>query len=564
MENHTNEVAFPTLTDAEVSQIKPLGEEQVVEDGTLVFRAGQPNLDLFIVLDGALEITNPGDGDRRVALHMPGHFAGDIDLLTRRPVVVNAKAVGRTRLLRVPGDKVREVLLRLPQISEKLLRAFQERRALLSTLGNIGLKLYGPAECAETNLIREFLDKNFVPFVWFKSTADSAPEGEHGPMIDCGNGVVLYAPTLQEVARCAGVWQECPVSTVDLVIIGAGPAGMSAAVYAASEGIETLVLDGLGPGGQAAASSKIENFIGFPSGLSGTELATRAVIQMLKFGAQIVAPVHVTSLELAHDDHSPHMLHLDCGSVVRANNVFVASGLKWRHLDALGTDRFDNAGVYYACTTTETVMHQGQSVAVVGAGNSAGQAAMFLAEQCATTVHLLMRGDDLNASMSSYLVERIRATDNIEVHKNTEITDIIADDRLKGVEICGPSGERSTLLVNALFVFIGAEPEVDWLPKEVARDAKGYLLTGADTVMADAWPLGDRAPCSLETSVPRVFAVGDVRSGSTKRVGFAVGDGALACACLHSLRSQQTARPVREDATEHQSRRQPLAVGGGE
>jgi thioredoxin reductase (NADPH) len=545
MDSAASEIAFPSLTPAEIALIEKDGIRRVVADGTVVFRAGSSNIDLFIVEDGELEILNPNENNLRVAVHTKGHFAGDIDLLTGRPVVVSAVARGETHLLQIPGAKVREILLRIPQISEKLLKAFQERRALLASHGNVGLKLYGPAECKDTNLIREFLDKNFVPYTWMRDESMNRPgstnghdcPSNHGPVVDCGDGKILNQPSLQELARCAGVWQECPVDTVDLAIVGAGPAGMSAAVYAASEGISTLVLDGLGPGGQAASSSKIENFIGFPSGLSGTELATRAVIQMLKFGARIVAPVHVQRLEKASEPGGPLLLHLDCGSVVKARNVLIASGLAWRHLDALGSIRYEHVGIYYSCTATETAAHQGDQVAVVGAGNSAGQAAMYLAEQCAKSVHILMRGDDLAASMSTYLIERINATPNITVHRNVEITNIIEDGRLRGVELKSSNVPPYSIEVAALFVFIGAEPRANWLPAEVARDAKGYLLTGGDAAASGDWPLTDRAPCALETTIPNLFAAGDIRSSSAKRVGFAVGDGALAVACVHTLRT---------------------------
>ena len=381
-----------------------------------------------------------------------------------------------------------------------------------------------------------------MPYTWFRRedtggcTADNREGTGNAPVVDCGEGVVLTAPTLQHLARCAGVWRECPTEQVDLAIVGAGPAGMSAAVYAASEGLSTLVLDSLGPGGQAAASSKIENFIGFPSGLSGNELAARAVIQMLKFGAQIVAPVHVTRMTKASAPGEPHLLHLDCGNVVKAANVLIASGLTWRRLDALGSSKLEHADIHYACTTTEAVSHGGDDAAVVGAGNSAGQAAMFLAEHYARTVHILMRGDDLFASMSSYLVDRILSMPNIVVHYCSQVTRIIEDGRLHGVEVTNASGETGTIDVSALYVFIGAEPQIDWLPSEVARDEKGFLFTGGDAAAAGGWPIADRAPCALETTIPHLFAAGDVRSSSTKRVGFAVGDGALAVACVHTLR----------------------------
>jgi len=546
MENTTQEVAFPRLSDNEIATIGPMGEHIVVADGEVVFHAGQPNIDLFIVESGSIEIVNPWD-NRRIALHEKGGFSGDIDLLTRRPIVVTGVARGETHLIKIPGDSVCELLMRHPQIGESLLEAFRARRILLNAQGNIGLKVYGGAECPETNLIREFLDKNFVPYTWYRResfqscTAEDPAGTGNAPTVDCGDGVVLTAPTLQHLAKCAGVWRECPAGTVDLAIVGAGPAGMSAAVYAASEGLSTLVLDRLGPGGQAASSSKIENFIGFPSGLSGTELATRAVIQMLKFGAQIVAPVCITKMETAAEPGEPHLLHLDCGNVVKATNVLIASGLAWRRLDALGTSRLEHAGIHYACTTTEAISHGSDEAAVVGAGNSAGQAAMFLAERYAKTVHIIVRGNDLGASMSSYLVDRILSMPNIVLHYGSQITRIIEDGRLHGVEIENASGETSIIGVGALYVFIGAEPQIDWLPAEVARDEKGFLLTGGDAAAAGGWPLADRAPCALETTVPHLFAAGDVRSSGTKRVGFAVGDGALAVACVHTLRPHNAA-----------------------
>ena len=546
MEITSHDIAFPVLTDAEIARIEPAGTHITVPDGTVVFKAGQRDMDLYIVESGKLDILNPWNQER-IALHKSGEFAGDIDVLTRRPTVVTCVARGETRLLHVPSEKVRDLLLKLPQVSEKLLAAFQARRVLLAAHENIGLKVYGGAECAKTNLIREFLDKNFVPYCWYRRESVGGCGSENSeesgaPVVDCGGGMVLTAPSLHDLARCAGVWHGCPEEAVDLAIIGAGPAGMSAAVYAASEGLSTLVLDRLGPGGQAAASSKIENFIGFPAGLSGTELATRSVLQMLKFGAQIVAPVCIVRMEPASSPGEPHVLHLDCGNVVRARNVLIASGLTWRRLDALGGARLEHVGIHYACTTTEAISHEGEQVAVVGAGNSAGQAAMFLSEKYAQTVHLLMRGDDLYASMSSYLVDRILATPNIVIHKLCHITRIIEDGRLHGVEITEADGTVREIGVGALFVFIGAEPKLEWLPADVARDSKGFLYTGGDAAREGDWPLTDRAPCALETTIPHLFAAGDVRSSSAKRVGFAVGDGALAIACIHTVTPQTAGR----------------------
>lgn len=546
MQTASHELAFPVLSPAEMTRIALAGRRVTFASGEVIFNAGQAALDLFIVEEGGIEIINPHN-NFQVALHGPGQFAGDVDILTRRPAVVTAIARGETVLIKIDGSQVRDLLLRMPQISEKLVEAFQARRALLAELPEIGILVYGGAECAKTNLIREFLDKNFAPYTWYRndndspdacSLEDASNSTDHSafaPVVDCGGGNVLKGPTLQELAKCAGIWQECPHDTMDVVIVGAGPAGMSAAVYAASEGLSTLVLDRLGPGGQAAASSRIENFIGFPSGLSGTDLATRAVIQMLKFGAQIVAPVNVIRMEKAATVGEPHTLYLDCGNVVKARNVLITSGLAWRHLDALGGSRLDHVGIHYACTTTEAIMHGKDAVAVVGAGNSAGQAAMFLSERYSDTVHMLVRGSDLKASMSAYLVDRINDTENIKVHYGCEISKLVEDGILRGVEFTNREGGVDKLDVSALYVFIGAEPQVDWLPAEVARDNKGFIYTGGDAAVRSDWPLESRAPCALETTIPHLFAAGDVRSSSTKRVGFAVGDGALAIACIHSV-----------------------------
>ena len=292
----------------DLASLKPMAEPCSFEDGETIFRAGDAELDLFVVESGAMEILNPSDGNRSVVTHGPGQFAGDIDLLTRRPVIVTAVARGRTQLLRVPGARLREVLNKLPHLGETMLIAVQERRRLLTETGAVGMKVVGPGKCRDTMLVREFLFKNFVPFTWYDSASDKGQKlmaewgsPQKSPVIEFGDGRRLINPGLRELATSAGVWRNCPPGPVDLAIIGAGPAGMAAAVYAASEGVSTVVLDRLGPGGQAGGSSKIENFMGFPSGLSGAELATRSVLQMLKFGAKMVAPVVVERIEPAPD-----------------------------------------------------------------------------------------------------------------------------------------------------------------------------------------------------------------------------------------------------------------------
>jgi thioredoxin reductase (NADPH) len=538
--------AFPTLDEQELEMLRPLACEQDFAPGETLMKAGDRDVDFFVIERGAVDVLNPTDDNSLIVTHRDGHFVGDIDMLTRRPVIVTVVAQQQSHVLRIPGQKLRQLLNTVPRVSEKLLIAFQVRRELLMKAGVLGIRVVGPGSCKDTNAVREFLHKNFVPFTWYDSDTPAGKEmlvkmgsPKKSPVIDCNDGTRLINPTLQKLAQCAGVWEGCPTDQFDLVVVGAGPAGMTAAVYAASEGLRTLVIDRLGPGGQAGGSSKIENFIGFPAGLSGADLARRGVLQMLKFGAHMVAPVNVQSLELAPAEppDAPHKLRLDCGATIATHTILVATGAYWRKLEAVNADRFLQAGVYYACTAVEGYLYKGQDVAVVGAGNSAGQAVMFLAEQCASTVHLIIRGPALGPGMSEYLAERIRATKNVKVYTETEIAEVHGTYRIDAVTLKKKTGETSRVPMGAVFVFIGAEPNVRWLPEGIAQDKLGYLLTGVDVVRAGVWPLKDREPCPLETSLPRVLAAGDVRSGSTKRVGFAVGDGSLAVTCAHRLRA---------------------------
>jgi thioredoxin reductase (NADPH) len=540
----TNQIAFPTLNDVELQMFEAMACSQEYADGEIVFHAGDADLDLFVVKSGAIDILNPTDGNRLIVTHGPGQFAGDIDLLTRRPVIVTAVARGtRTELLRVPNDKIHDVLNSIPRLGEKLITAITARRELLARGGVLGLKVAGPKSCRDTTVVREFLYKNFVPFTWFDTEQPSGQPAWQAmgsprktPAIECADGKILQNPSLIDLARCAGIWRDCPKGDVDLAVIGAGPAGIAAAVYAASEGLRTVVVDRLGPGGQVGGSSLVENFIGFPAGLSGTDLATRGVLQMLKFGAKMIAPVSVDRLEPCSDG-TGHDLHLSCGNVVRASVVLVATGCHWRKLEVPGAQRFEREGIYYACTTVEGHLHQGQEVAVIGAGNSAGQAAMFLAERCAKRVHVLVRREQFGPGMSEYLADRIRAQHNIEVHTGVEVSAVHGNGRLAGADLQHVNGSTTRLDLSAIFVFIGAEPGASWLPDSVARDKLGYLLTGPDALQSGRWPLKDRPPTPLETTLPRVLAGGDVRAGSTKRVGFAVGDGSLAVTCAHRIRA---------------------------
>jgi len=540
----TDQRVFPRLDDGEMDLVRAEGTVEHLADGQAAFIAGDANVDFFVIESGGLTVTNPRDNDRKIVTHGPRGFVGDIDLLTRRPVIVSAIADGPTTVLRVPAARLRQLLNTVPRLSEKVLVAFQVRRQRLAEKGVAGAVVVGPAGCRETTEAREFLYRNFVPATWVDSTTDAGRrqlagygQGMRTPVIDCGPGRVLGHPTLHELAECVGIWQGCPLDTYDLAVVGCGPAGMSAAVYAASEGLKVCVLDKLGPGGQAAGSSRIENFIGFPSGLSGTDLATRAVLQMMKFGSQLSVPMKVLRLEAGATEEDPHLLHLDCGASLKAHTVLAATGVRWRKLDVPGAAKFERAGVYYACTSVEVAEHQGTDVCVVGGGNSAGQAAMYLAEHCAKTVHVIVRGKGLSATMSEYLSDRLNSTPNIQIHTGTCVAEVFGDRRIDAIDVVPRAGgDRTRVPCSAVFVFIGSDPHTDWLPASVERDAGGFVLTGPDVERSGHWPLADRVPCPLETTLPRVMAAGDLRAGSTKRVGFAVGDGSLAVTCAHRLR----------------------------
>jgi thioredoxin reductase (NADPH) len=533
--------AFPRLTEEEMDLLVPYASCEHYQDGDMLFQAGKADMDMFVVRAGMLDILNPHNEDAVLVTHEPGQFSGDIDLLTRRPVNVSGRARGATHVMRVSNERLREILNRMPRLSETLLSAFQLRRMILERNGRLGLKVLGYAQCRDTTEVREFLHKNFVPFQFYDVMTEDGKRvhTELGlpdtfPAVECRDGTLLIRPTLRDIARGAGIWQHCPSATTDLIVIGAGPAGITAAVYAASEGLETFVIDKLGPGGQAGGSSKIENFIGFPSGLSGTELATRGVLQMLKFGAQLVAPVKVSKLALK-EDYSGVDVTMDCGAIVTAKVALIAAGVRWKKLEALNAHKYERSGVYYACTSIEATLHDHQDVAVVGAGNSAGQAAMFLANCCpGRKVHLVVRGV-LGPSMSEYLHRRILQDKNIVVHEGAQITEVHGDMQIKSIKIQSKTEGSFDLPAAGVFVFIGAEADHSWIPDSIARDDKGFVLTGIDALNSGLWPLKERTPCALETSMPRVLAAGDIRSGTTKRVGFAVGDGSLAVSCAHNL-----------------------------
>jgi thioredoxin reductase (NADPH) len=535
----TDDAFNPRLSEADIAALSRHATRVRLADGEPLFQAGERRGGFFVVLQGAVEVVDRSGGETRtVAVHGPGQFTGDIDILTRRRPVVGAVARGATELLEVSPSDVRRLIGERPSLGDTILRAFIARREQLLESDFEGLRVIGSGASREAFRIREFLTRNQVPLTWIDVDEESAitdllrdfgVEPEDLPVVQAGDRPLLRNPSVRELAEVLGLRRPLGSEVYDLVIIGAGPAGLAAAVYGASEGLRTVVLEAVAPGGQAGASTKIENYLGFPTGISGAELTGRATLQAQKFGAELSSPAPVVGLELA-GEHP--VVRLDSGERATARCVLIATGADYRKLDVPGRERFDGLGVYYAATPMELTACRGRDVAVVGAGNSAGQAVMFLAEHT-RRVWLLVRGDDLRKSMSSYLADRVERAENVEVLCHTEVRRLLGEARLDGVEVEDTrTGELRTIDTPALFSFIGAVPRTDWLPQEIETDAKGFIHTGRAVAESPRWTLR-REPFLLETSHPGIFAAGDVRHGSIPRVASAVGEGAMAIKLVH-------------------------------
>jgi thioredoxin reductase (NADPH) len=439
----------------------------------------------------------------------------------------------------ITGDALRQVLNRCPAISDIVLQAFIARRQLLRESPNFtGLRVIGSRYSPDTFRVRDFLSKNRILFTWVDVENDPNVDRllrqfgvteSDTPVVACGSMLLLRNPSNRQLADAIGIRQPLEDLVYDLVVVGAGPAGLAAAVYGASEGLRTAILEQTAPGGQAGSSMRIENYLGFPTGLTGSELAGRAILQANKFGARLSVPTLVNRLAF---ENAYTLVRLDGGETVTAKCLLIATGADYRRLGVPGADGFEGTGVYYAATLAEAHLCQGSQVVVVGGGNSAGQAAVFLSGH-AHRVLILIRGDDLYKNMSSYLVRRIEQTPNIELLCNTTIRQMNGNGHLASVDIVqSQTGEERTVETPGVFSFIGADPRTSWLPPEIERDGKGFVRTGADLARSPYWTSG-RQPLLLETSRPGVFAAGDVRSGSVKRVASAVGEGAMAVQFVH-------------------------------
>ena len=533
-----NAVAFPKLTDEQMASLERCSAAKLKRflDGERLFQAGDRDFGFFVVKSGNVEIIDEsGDVPKTVTIHAPGNFTGDVAHLTGGAALVSAVARGDCEVYEIAPGRVREVINLHPALGDTILQAFIARRQLLRESGEFaGIRVIGSRYSSDTSRVRDFLARNRLPFTWLdlEANPDVAQLLKQFGVSEADTPVVqadLAQPLDKELAEALGIRRPLEHTTYDLIVVGAGPAGLGAAVYAASEGLTTVVLESAGPGGQAGRSMRIENYLGFPTGITGGELAERAAVQANKFGAHIAVPSPVIRLTL--EGQYP-TLHIDGGETLTAKCVLIASGADYRRLPAEGCERYEGCGVYYAATRNEAPLCRNAEAVVIGGGNSAGQAAVFLST-IARKVYLIIRADDLYANMSAYLARRIEQTPNIEVLLNTTVRAMRGNNHLREIEIVNnETGEAQTLTTAAVFSFIGAEPRTNWLPPQIEKDAKEFVRTGAELVHSPHWT-AKREPFLLETSRAGVFAAGDVRADSIKRVASAVGEGAMAVKFVH-------------------------------
>ena len=547
----TENIAHPRLTDQQLAMLEQIGTRRVVRQGELVTKAGQRNVGLTAVLRGELEVFESRDGQELIlASPGPREFLGDVAMLTGAAALANSRGkAAESEVLQVPADRLRQALAELPGVGEPIVQAFiMRRKRIMRDREFAGLRILTPKDSRDGRELDDFLDKNHVPhrLVDFhndegRGLAERLHLASHDlPALITPNGMPLRHPSLREVARIAGLLKplasdEDEEVSCDLAIIGAGPAGLAAAVYAASEGLRTVVLEGYAPGGQAGSSSLIENFFGFPTGISGGELAFRAQLQAYRFGARFSTPAQALSLTLNGGEHRATLSVEGCNCLLHAKCAIIATGVNYHRLDAEGRENFECAGLYYAATAREGRLCSGSTVVVVGGGNSAGQAAMFLSE-CAQKVLLVVRGDGLSKTMSTYLSRRVAVKENIEILTNTEVRQMMGGKVLEAIELENTkTQERWMVQTPAVFSMIGAKPCTSWLPAELELDDKGFIKTGSSVANLATWKAEERPPGPLETSWPGVFAAGDVRSGSVKRCAAAVGEGGMAVEGVHEV-----------------------------
>ena len=530
-----------TLDETQLSTLEVLGTRRSVGVGEYLYREGDATYDFYVVLSGAVDILIHADGEERVLTrHGAGRFLGELNMLTGLRVFVSARVAEAGDVIVVPVVDLRRILATEPGLGDIILAAFMARREALLTGASTAIRVVGSRYSTDSLSVREFLSRSRIPHEWLDPDHDDAVDrllAEVGvtpaelPVVIV-SGSVLRRPSAGALAEYLGLTVgNLPGRCFDLVIVGGGPAGLAAAVYGASEGLRTLGVDMVAPGGQAGTSSRIENYLGFPTGISGGDLTQRALVQAEKFGAHLTAPCAATSLR----EQAGHLVvGLADGTEVAGRAVIVATGARYRRLDVDRISEFESKGVFYAATVLEARECAASPVVIAGGGNSAGQAAVFLADS-GSPVTVVIRGPDLNAGMSRYLVDRIEAHDRIDVRTATNITGLDGDESLRAVHVRGDRGDE-VLSCVALFSFIGADPASEWLSGCAALDDRGFVLTDrslGDEHLDARWAALGRPPLPFETSHPGLFAVGDIRSGSTKRVAAAVGEGSAAVRAVH-------------------------------
>jgi thioredoxin reductase (NADPH) len=535
----------PTLREDQIEILRRYGQTKKTDVGDILFRAGDTSNGFIVILEGVVEVIDDFAGEARtIGAFLAGRFLGELNMLTGQAMYLTAVVREGGEVLEIPRERLKEVVTEEPNLSDIILKAFLARRAYMIRTG-LGLRIIGSRHSTDAARLREIAARNRVPHVWIEleenpEAAEAllerfGAEPSETPVTVWQGKDVLRNPTNAEFARTTGLEVDAPWDeTYDLVVVGAGPAGLGASVYGASEGLSTLALESVALGGQAGTSSRIENYPGFPAGLSGFELASRVLVQADKFGARTAVPKEAVGLKR---EDGYYRVELSEGGEVAARSVIAATGARYRRLEVPQLERFEGVSIHYAATEAEAQRCEGEEVVVVGGGNSAGQAAVYLARRT-SKVYLLIRGDDLAKSMSRYLVDRVMSAENVELLANTEVRELVGEEHLEGVVVeDNRSGARRTLGAGALFVFIGADANTGWLEGTVELDERGFVLTGGalDRSLLEGGDLQDRSrePFLLETNLPGVFAAGDVRSGSIKRCTSAVGEGAMAVTLVH-------------------------------
>ena len=539
------EQIFPTLTPAQISRIAPHGHVRPMQGGEVIVEQGDRNVPFFVVVSGEVEIVRPsGDVEMLLTAQGPGQFIGEVNNLSGRPAVVRVRAARQGELIELDRQHMLSLLQTDADLGEIMMRAFLLRRVELVSAGVGDVVLVGSNHSAGTLRIKEFLMRNGHPYSYLdlerNTEVQNLLDGYHTaasdiPVVICRGEIVLRNPTNRQVADCLGFNETLDQTQVhDLVIIGAGPSGLAAAMYGASEGLDVIMLEASSPGGQAGSSSRIENYLGFPTGISGQELAARAYTQAQKFGAQVLI-AKATRLAC---ERTPYVVEVDNGAQIQTRTIVIATGAEYRRLPLTNLSRFEGAGIYYGATFVEAQLCSEEEVIVVGGGNSAGQASTFLA-QTTKCVHILIRSAGLAETMSRYLIRRIERTPTIVLHPHTEIVALEGGDHLESIHWRNnQTGQIEEHNIRHVFIMTGADPNTRWLEGCVALDAKGFIKTGPDLspeeLSAAHWPLA-RSPYLHETSSLGVFAVGDVRGGSIKRVASAVGEGSIAISFVHQV-----------------------------